>query len=137
MQAASGASGLSAQDMEAIQASTDQFASLLLAGDFDALVRLWAEDAVFMPPHHPAVKGRQALRSWLAAFPPVRRFTADIEAIDGRGDLAYVRGAYAMTLQPEGAPGPVDDAGKFLEIRQKQPDGSWLLIADIFNSDRA
>jgi ketosteroid isomerase-like protein len=129
-------SGLSAQDLAAIRASGEQFARLLLARDFDALVGLYAEDAVFMPPHHPAVKGRAALRSWMAAFPAVSRFTTEIEAIDGRQDLAYVRGTYAMTLEPEGAPGPVEDAGKFVEIRQKQPDGAWLLIGDIFNSDR-
>lgn len=130
-------SGLSAQDVAAIRAGTDQFVSLLLARNFDALVRLYSEDAVFMPPHHPAVKGRQALRSWMAGFPPVTRFTAEIEAIDGRQDLAYVRGTYAMRFQPDGAPRPVDDAGKFLEIRQKQADGSWLLITDMFNSDGA
>lgn len=131
------ASGLSAHDVAAIRARTDEWVSLLLAGDLDALAGLYSEDCVFMPPHHPAVRGRRALRSWMAGLPPVTRFTAEIEAIDGREDLAYVRGTYAMTLVPPGAPGPAEDAGKFLEIRQKQADGSWLLIADIFNSDRA
>jgi hypothetical protein len=42
-----------------------------------------------------------------------------------------------MTLSPDGAPGPIDDAGKFIEIRKKQPDGSWPMAADIFNSDKA
>jgi ketosteroid isomerase-like protein len=26
--------------------------------------------------------------------------------------------------------------GKYLEIRKRQPDGSWLVAADIFNSDK-
>jgi ketosteroid isomerase-like protein len=42
-----------------------------------------------------------------------------------------------MTVHPDGAPGPVEDQGKFLEIRRRQPDGSWLLAVDIFNSDKA
>ena len=30
---------------------------------------------------------------------------------------------------------PIQDHGKFIEIRRKQPDGSWLISRDIFNSD--
>ena len=58
-----------------------------------------------------------------------------VAEIEGRGDLAYVRGTYTMTLHPDGAPEPVEDAGKYLEIRRKQSDGSWLYVADMFNSD--
>jgi len=41
-----------------------------------------------------------------------------------------------MIFQPEGAPGPIEEIGKYLEIRKRQPDGSWLLIVDISNSDK-
>ena len=40
-----------------------------------------------------------------------------------------------MTLEVPGAPGPVHDEGKFVEIRRKEPDGMWLVAVDIFNSD--
>jgi uncharacterized protein (TIGR02246 family) len=128
---------LSAKDTAAIRAVSEQFSRLLLAQDFDALVRLYTDDAVFMPPHQPAVNGRAALRSWMAAFPKVTQFALEIDEIDGREDLAYVRGRYSMTLHPDGAPGPIEDAGKSIEIRKRQPDGSWLMKADIFNSDKA
>src|SRR6185503_6135529 len=49
-----------------------------------------------------AVRGRAAIKTWMAAFPPVTEFAITSERIEGRADLAYVRGAYAMTLQPEG-----------------------------------
>ncbi len=39
-----------------------------------------------------------------------------------------------MTLEIEGMP-PVQETGKYIEIRRKQEDGSWLLAVDIFNSD--
>lgn len=128
---------LSVEDTEAIRAIGEQFVRFMLARDFDALVRLYTEDGVFMPPGRPPLKGRLALREWLGAFPQVTRLTFTLDEIDGRGDLAYARGTYTMTLQPEGAPGPVEDVGKFLEIRKKQADGSWLLAVDIFNSDKA
>jgi ketosteroid isomerase-like protein len=60
-----------------------------------------------------------------------------VDEVEGYGDVAYVIGRYAMTLEPEGASEPVDDEGKYIEIRRKQPDGGWLMSRDIFNSDRS
>jgi ketosteroid isomerase-like protein len=128
---------LSAADQAAIATSSDRFSQLMVAPDFDSLVGLYTDDVVLMPPHQPAVHGRPAVRSWLARFPRVSRLSLTIEEIDGRADVAYVRGSYSMTLHPEGAPAPVDDVGKYIEIRKRQSDGSWLIAADIFNSDKA
>jgi ketosteroid isomerase-like protein len=126
---------LSSTDHAAIRVVSERFPTFLIGRDFAALARLYTEDTVFMPPHHPAIHGRAALEAWIASFPRVLRMTLNVEDIDGRGDIAYVRGSYTMTLHPDGAPNPIDDVGKYLEIRKRQPDGSWLLAADIFNSD--
>ena len=129
---------LSATDISAIESVSEQFAKALVRRDFDALAALYTDDAVLMPPHQPAVQGgRAVLKSWFAAFPRVTEFKLANQRIDGRGDLAYVRGAYTMTLQPEGAPAPITDRGKYIEVRRRQPTGAWLLEADIFNSDLA
>ena len=129
---------LSAPDHAVIRIASDRFSRLLLAQDFDSLVDLYTEDAVLMPPHQPTVHGRSTIRTWFrSTFPRVSRLSLTIDEIDGRADIAYVRGSYSMTLHPDGAPGPVDDVGKYIEIRKRQPDGSWLLAADIFNSDKA
>lgn len=127
---------LSSADHAAIRAVSEQFPGLLINRDFASLARLYTHDAVAMPPHHPAVHGRAALEAFLGSFPRVSRFTFGIEEIDGRADLAYVRGTYAMTIHPDGAPTAVDDAGKYVEIRKRQADGSWLIAIDIFNSDK-
>lgn len=55
--------------------------------------------------------------------------------IDGRGDLAYERGTYALTIAASGTTPAMPDHGKYLTVRRKQADGSWLITADIFNSD--
>jgi ketosteroid isomerase-like protein len=128
---------LSSADHAAIRASTDRFPTSLVKRDFAALGRLYTEDAVVMPPNQPAVFGRAAFERWIVSFPRVLRLTLTPAEIDGRADIAYVRGTYAMTLHPEGAPTPVDDVGKYVEIRKRQPDGSWLIATDIFNSDKS
>jgi uncharacterized protein (TIGR02246 family) len=128
--------GLPAEDVAAIRRLTDEWKRFMVAGDFESLAKCYTEDAVVMPPGHPTVRGRDAIQKWIAGFPRATRFDNEIEQIDGRGDLAYVRGRYSMTLQPQGAPTPVEDAGKYVEIRKRQPDGSWPVANDIFNSDK-
>jgi hypothetical protein len=46
-----------------------------------------------------------------------------------------MRGTFAMTLEPEGAP-TVSVVGKYVEVLKKA-DGAWRFVADIFNSDTA
>ena len=54
--------------------------------------------------------------------------------IIGRDDLAYVWGRYSFVMLPPNAPA-LPDSGKYIEIWRKQPDGSWKLFRDTFNSD--
>jgi ketosteroid isomerase-like protein len=122
--------------LEANRELSEAFGRHFLARDFDALTRLYAEEAVLMPPGEPAVTGRPAIRSWFESLPPLAGFQVALDEIDGREDLAYVRGTYSMTFGEPGGASQVPLEGKFLEIRKRQPDGSWLLVADMFNSDR-
>ena len=126
---------LSSADVAAIESIHNRFPSVLLRRDFDALAAFYTEDAVLMPPHHPAVHGRAAIKAWMAGFPHVTDFKLTIDRVDGRADLAYSRGAYTMTFRPEGAPAPINDRGKFIEVLRRQSNGDWLLEADTFNSD--
>ena len=125
---------LSGADAAALRAVHDRFSAALLRQDFDAVAALYAEDATLLPPQEPAVHGRAAIRKWTAAMPRVTRIVLHVDDLDGRADVAYMRGTFAMTLEPEGAP-PVSVVGKYVEILNKQPDGVWRFAVDIFNSD--
>ncbi len=125
---------LSEADRAAIAASTKTFVEGVNAKDWAGVAALYTEDAMIMPPNGPTAKGRANVQAFLEAFPPLSAFNLVNAEVEGLGDMAYVRGAYTMTITPEGAD-PVTDTGKFIEIRKKQADGSWLLYLDIFNSD--
>jgi ketosteroid isomerase-like protein len=125
---------LSQNDREKIDDVTRRFAERMLKGDVVGTARLYTPDAVLMPPNHPNVSGQSAISDYLGTFPKVARFSASNDEIDGCGDIAYVRGRYEMTLEPEGGE-PFIDCGAYLEIRRRQDDGSWLIAADMFNSD--
>jgi uncharacterized protein (TIGR02246 family) len=127
--------GPSEADIKKIDDVTQTAVNAALAGDFATWASLFLDDAVVNPPNEPAVKGRAAIRAWLEKFPPITEFKLNNEKVEGREDLAYLRGTYTMTITPSGAPGPVKDAGKFVTVLRRQRDGSWLCAVDMFSSD--
>jgi uncharacterized protein (TIGR02246 family) len=134
-EAAAEVAALSDEDVAANEAITDAYVQAVRTEDWTAVAALYTEDAVLMPPNQPIVQGREAILTWLEAFPALTEFNLIAKEIDGCGDLAFVVGTVSMTIAPEGAPEPIQDTGKFIEIRRKQEDGSWLIAVDMFNSD--
>lgn len=118
-----------------INEMTQAFVKAVLAKDWKAVAGLYLDDAVLNPPNQPAVNGRVAIQAWFEKFPPLTAFKCTDVKVEGRGDLAYVLGTYTMTIAPPGAPGPVNDSGKYVDVRRRQKDGRWLIVVDIFNSD--
>ena len=57
--------------------------------------------------------------------------------LQGDGEIAYMRAAWSISLTPPGTSQPVSDSGKILVVLRKQADGSWLRVADAWNSDLA
>jgi ketosteroid isomerase-like protein len=125
---------LTAADQDEIEAVTKEFVQKMLDGDRAGLSRLYTHDSVVMPPNHGTVAGQAGIQAFLDQFPKVTKFVAVNDDIDGRGDIAYVRGSYTMTLElPDGS--SVDDEGTYLEIRRRQRDGSWPIAIDTFCSN--
>ena len=127
--------GLSERDRAALKAVLDKDTQAARSGDMEALTALYAADAIRMAPNQPAITGLEAIRAYHKQFPPMSKFAFTVTELDGRGDVAWYRGNYALTFTPPGATASVSDTGKLIAILRKQPDGSWLTVADIWNSD--
>ena len=125
---------LSEMDKAAIMDLADSFDQAVQANDWTAYAALFAEDAVVMPPNQPAVEGREAIEDFGSAF-TIREFSTPTVEIEGRDGLAYMRGTYSISATVEGIPEPVTDSGKYVQIWMEQPDGSWKIWRDIWNSD--
>lgn len=126
---------LSETDIAALRAGVDSIEAQILGHRDSAAAAHYTANAVFMPPNQPAVEGRAAILAWFTGGPPMSAFTLTATEIDGSGDLAYVRGTWTFAAPAAGKTPAIEDHGKFLEIRRRQADGSWLMVADIFNSD--
>jgi len=129
---------ISEPDKDAIRKVVEQASRTIVPpiSDVSAYVKLYyAEDARALPPNHATVTGREAISALFRSEGAIQEFRLTILALEGRNDLAYVHGAYQMSLTLPGAAEPVGDKGKYVEIWKKQRDGSWKVILDVYNSD--
>jgi len=106
------------------------------ANDPAALGRLATADVVLMPPHDQPVVGQQAVVDWFSGIVSQARTKAvailEREVIVA-GDVAIERGSFTWTVAPVGG-SDIQDRGSFLAVWRRQPDGSWKVARNIWNS---
>ncbi len=103
-------------------------------GDLEKVAALYAPDAVYLPPHHEAVHGRDAIRAYLQSprSHGVTGLAFDVTYIKQSGDVAWDVGTYRMSV-PAGD-SPREDHGKYLTV-WKRAGTKWLITADAWSSD--
>jgi uncharacterized protein (TIGR02246 family) len=109
------------------------------AKDVEKVLSHYADDATLMVPDMPLVKGKDAMR------PPLKEmiadknlsmnFAASTVEISKSGDMAYIQGAYTLTMTNPKTKKPVTEKGKYATVYKKQADGSWKAVEDISNAD--
>lgn len=122
----------------AVNAIWDEYEASVIAGDVDRWIAQWTNDGVQMPPNEPLVEGKENIYARVGAnmaAGPTTDFVITPLETTSAGDWAYSRGVYTVTfpLGDSGKEGMID--GKFMTILQRQPDGTWKIHRDIFNSN--
>ena len=99
----------------------------------DTFMSYVAQDATVYAPGEPAAKGAATIRTKFEEMSRAPGFsvtwTPDKADVAKSGDIAYTTGSYEMITA--GA----TEKGKYVAVWKKQPDGSWKVTDDIFNSD--
>lgn len=129
-----------AQDAASVRAYIEQadvrFEEALGRGDAAALAAMYTPDAVVLAPNAPPLQGQQAIQGlWTAAIQQMgfKKLDLDVTDVEVSGDQAVELGNYALTIQPQGQ-AEVVDRGKYMVVWKKQPDGTWKLHRDMFNT---
>ena len=105
------------------------------AGTLDKVVAIYAPDAVYLPPHHEAIHGREAIREYLRG--PISHGTSDlafdVTYIKQDGNVAWDVGTYRVNV-PLNDETKKEDHGKYLTV-WKRVNAKWLIAADTWSSD--
>ena len=116
---------------QAIEKMTAEFVDAYNRGDAAATTADYAEDGAVLAPNQPTVLGRQAIETLFKEMIEEIGGTASFEIVElvEAGDVAYHWATYSLKGGKE------SDAGKVVEIFNRQADGSWKIRLSIFNSD--
>ena len=118
-------------DVQAIRQRSQQLATSFNGKQIDAILELYADNSVFMPPNAPVLRGREPLREFYQDL--INRATnlrLETEDVNGHGPIAYETGSYSLVYQG----GAVRDRGKYVFIWRKAND-IWRTEKTIWSSD--
>jgi len=122
-----------------IRGLDETFVGYINAGDAGALVDgFYAEEALLLPPNHPAVSGRSHIRDFWQGLLDSGLGDLSLEITESRasGNLAFATGRYTFAIR-KAASYPIRDSGKWLATYRRQPDGAWKAVNHMFSSDQA
>jgi ketosteroid isomerase-like protein len=125
-------------DLAAIRQLETDFVAAISRGDTGAMAKMIVKDFVAMPPDRPPIVGSEATMAyWSELF---ETHTLDVSTSIGEvvadDDWAFVRATNQWKATPKADADPQEGHATYLHIFQKQPDGSWKVARDIWNSDQ-
>ncbi len=122
---------------EAVTALLAKYNDALNASSTEAVMPLYAEDGVFMPPYSPSAVGSEALRkAYDAVFEAITlnvKFTI-AEVVELTPEWAFARTNSAGTTLDHATGTKSVEANQELFIFRKDRDGSWKISRYSFSS---
>jgi uncharacterized protein (TIGR02246 family) len=125
-------------DLKAIDRVRDDHVAALNAGDADKWVAQFTEDGVQMPPNAPANFGKDMIKAWSQGMLSQFRtsFDLDVDEVKALDNWAFECGRYSIKMEPIAGGPAIEDTGKYITVYQKNPDDTWRMARDIWNSSR-
>ena len=128
------------EDLAAITEFNRQYLKAINEEDIAALSALTTEGHIMLAPNRTPIVGKAANDEingsaferfdFDETWTPVETFVS--------GDWAHQRGTFTTSARPKSGEGAARTiSGSFMRIYQRQPDGQWRMIRDMFNSDGA
>ena len=115
-----------------------EWSEVASTGNIDSLMTYWSDDAVMMAPGQPPLRGKEAIRSFVEASGQVPGFEVSWEPLSAHisndGSMAYLIERNKMAFN-DSLGNRVVENNKVVTVWQKNEDGSWKNVIDMWNSD--
>ncbi len=126
----------STKDIATITEISAERAKAFNEGNAAGIAVHFTEDASLMAPDSPVKKGREAVREYYQSLFDVynTELESGYEEVKVEGNLAYGRGFAKVWVTPKAGGERTYSESKYLNILERQEDGSWKTTHDIWNS---
>lgn len=124
--------GKDAAEADRLMQTSREWSKAAESGDMDKVLEYFAEDAVMISGEQPPVRGRAALRGFLAETSKIPGFRISWEPLEAHvsGDMGYMLERTTMSMAgPDGT--PITQRLQAVTIWRRQPDGSWKNVVDM------
>ncbi len=127
------------QDIAAIEAMSKARAVAFNEGNAANIAIHFTDDALLMAPGQPASQGKEAVQAYYQSIFDQYETSLNsyYDEVKVEGDLAYGRGFAEVILKPKAGGESVTSTAKYLNILQRQADGSWKTTHDIWNGNES
>jgi uncharacterized protein (TIGR02246 family) len=125
-----------ASDVAQVYELWNDYAAFCHAGDLERWMTLWINDGLQLAPDEPPRVGKEQIQAGMR--PGFDHFVMSSMVINSEevrilGDQAYSHGTYTFDVMSKEGGGTKSLSGKFLDILEKQVDGSWKIAIDCHN----
>jgi len=124
-------------DVRAIKALINEWGQLSDADDIDGIMSVfYAENSICMPPNESIRQGKEAIRLFYQEYRKSNKDHYDssvVEDVRVSGDLAVARGIDTGITTPRSGGEPVPFNQKWLMVFERQSDGTWKCLYEIWN----
>ena len=114
----------------------NEYAAAANDGDMARWIALWSDDGIQMPPGAPRRVGKAEIRREMQPLFDLfdtSKMIIHTEEVRILGDRAYSHGTYEFEMTPKEGGETKSCSGKFLDILEKQVDGSWKIVIECHN----
>lgn len=135
-----GVHGLAGQseDEQSLRDQFDRLNEAFESGDTDAVMSMYADNIVIIPPGEPVRVGTDAVRESQVSLAAEFDYVVDeyeVHRVEVSGDLGYILATYSDHATPKAGGETESQSGRWATMWRRQEDGSWKCTAEIWNLD--
>jgi len=122
-----------------IEQMNKEMAKAMVDGNVQAAAKFYANDAISMPNGGEMVKGIDAIKKsnqdMMSQGMKFKSAEFNTIQVNSYGNMVSEIGTYKMKMSMPGAPNDMEDAGKYLTLWEKQPDGTLKIKVETWNTN--
>jgi uncharacterized protein (TIGR02246 family) len=117
-----------------IRGLSQDFVTSFNTANFDQAGALFANDGVFMAPHHEPAYGQKGVERLTREFSEggYQDLRVETTRVEYSGDMAMETGRYSVAIRQANGT-TVADRGKYLKVWRRL--GAWFIVADCWSSN--